>query len=338
LYADEQIECREKNLGLLNSNNLTVKNSNVTLTVSATASLYLTILSLKKKNIKRFLVFTPVYYTILDTLKDIDAQIVYFPLIDKENFSVNFSKLEEIIIDQEIEAIFFVDPIYSGGIEILNETYRFLSEISVRKNIWLICDYTLGGLEWNKKTFDPFPYEKLKELFKSERFIFIDSVSKRLLINGLKISTVIGSPEIISEIENYASQVYGGFSAPQIEFLNDIYSLKNTAELSLMIKSNVDVMKNNYELLNSMLIGTQYNLYRANSAYFTMIAHKEKSTEEVNAKNIIKNFLFEENMLAFPSFHFSFHPSNKFAFRVNVFRDLSTAMSPLESCIRKDVK
>jgi hypothetical protein len=97
-------------------------------------------------------------------------------------------------------------------------------------------------------------------------------------------------------------------------------------------------MKNNHEKLSSVLKDTQYEIYPANSAYFTMIVHKELKLREVDSRTIIKSFLFEEGLLAFPSFHFSFHDENKFGFRVNVFRDLILTIPALEKCIRKDIK
>jgi aspartate/methionine/tyrosine aminotransferase len=222
LFADEQVESKESILYLLKSNDVKANIDNITLTISATASLYLTLLSLHKKKIKRFLVFTPVYYSILDTLNDIQATITYFPLVDKNNFQVDLKKLSEIINEQQIEAILFCDPIYSGGIEIPKGVFDFLSKISNERQIWIICDYTLGGLEWSNGSFPQFSYAKIMILLSTPYSIFIDSISKRLLVNGIKISVVIGPPSLILEIENYAAQVYGGFSSPQIEFLKDL--------------------------------------------------------------------------------------------------------------------
>ena len=338
LFADEQIDVKERIQSILRNGQTGIEREQITLTISATASLYLTILSLNKRGVRRFLVFTPVYYTVLDTLKDISVDIIYFPLFDHDSFNINFSDLEEVVCNQEIECIFFVDPIYSGGIEIQPSVYDFLVTLTEKYNVWIICDYTLGGLEWNQSTYGLFPFEKIKSLNNSSRFIFIDSISKRLLVNGLKISIVIGCPDLILEIENYASQVYGGFSSTQIEFAKEVYSLQNELELSNFIKHNVQIMKNNFETLEAILINTNYTLLPANSAYFTMISHNVLKTCEINAKEIIKRFLFEENLLAFPSFHFSFHPSNKFAFRVNILKDLTTSLDPLNKCIRKDVK
>jgi aspartate/methionine/tyrosine aminotransferase len=338
LFADEQLESKERIHHLLKSNDVESNINNITLTVSATASLYLTLLSLHKKKIKRYLVFTPVYYSILDTLNDMGANVTYFPLVDKNNFQVDLQKLLEIIRDKQIEAIIFCDPIYCGGIEIPIEVYDFMSNISNEYGIWIICDYTLGGMEWNNDFFPQLSYSKINTFLSTSYSVFIDSISKRLLVNGLKISVVIGPPAFIKDLENYAAQVYGGFSSLQIEFLKDIYLPSNANDISSIIHSNVLVMKNNHEKLYAMLKDTEYEIYPTNSGYFSMIVHRELKLKDVDSKKAIESFLLEEHVLAFPSFHFSFDDENKFGFRVNVFMDLASTIPALEKCIRKNVK
>ena len=338
LFADEQVENKLQMVELFKANGVHIDIGKITMNSSATASLYLSLLSLSKRGIKRFLVFTPVYYTILDTLRDLNTSIIYFPLYDSNEFKVDLAQIEEIVSTQEIDAIVFSDPIYSGGIEISENIFEFLAELSAKRGTWILCDQTLGGLEWRNVSFSQIAYSKISALLKTERFIFIDSISKRLLVNGLKISVVISSPDMILEIENLASQVCGGFNSAQMEFLKELYSPSNSAELSEIMRKNVAVMKDNHQKLSSVLSNTQYGIYEANSGYFTMIRHNEYKLEELDTKQIITKFLWEEELLAFPSSNFSFHKQNRFAFRVNVMIDLDPMILALENCIRKNVK
>jgi len=335
---DEQSVLKKTLAKELNAKGINLKSNNIAITVSPTASIYITLNLLIKAGIKRFLVLTPTYYTVLDTLISQNASIVYFHLRDLNNFLIDINAITETMAEQDIQAIVLSDPIYCCGIEVSIDIYDKLLKICFARDAWLIIDYALGGLDWDELHRSKNYVLKLNAAGTYKRTVLIESTAKRLLVNGLKSSIVITNIDLVAEIESLSCQVYGGFSLPQISLLEDLYSNKNEKEVSQIIENNVGIAKSNFQILTAFLLNTEFKLYTSNSGYFTMIIHKEYKIKEVDSKAIIKSYLFEEDLLAFPSFHFSIYEDNRFGFRVNLLQDLSRFIGPLENCIRKNLK
>ncbi|MCP9751490.1 aminotransferase class I/II-fold pyridoxal phosphate-dependent enzyme [Ferruginibacter sp. HRS2-29] len=338
IFSDELSDLKKQILHSLERGRCNIEKENIAVTVSGTASLFLSLSALYKLGVRNFLVFTPTYYTIPDTLKDLGANIYYYHLYDYLDFKVDIIDVQKAIEANSIDAIIFSDPIYSAGIEINDATYILLAETCKSKEIWLLCDYSLGGMEWSNRDNLLLNSFKLGLLRQAGKFIFIESLTKRLLINGIKTSLIFCSSRLSSDIEDLASQVYGGFCISQIELIQNLYQKENAAELLSIIQHNKKVIKDNFELLQAFLMDTPYKLYNANSGYFTMIVHKEHNICNVFPQSIIRTFLFKHGVLAFPSFHFSFDQKNKFGFRINLLSDISDMLFSLDKCIREDTK
>ena len=334
-FSDEQVETKEFLLSNLELRPY-VSAENLAITISATASIFLSLASLVKRGVKKFLVFTPVYYSVIDTLKDFGAQSLLFNLLDKDDFHFDISHIKRIISDNKIEAIILTDPIYSAGIEIPLHIFDELIQLCNQLNCWIICDSTLSGLGWGKNDF--FNLSKIISIAKAENFIFIESISKRLLINGIKNSLILASENIAFEIEDYASQVYGGFCIPQIQLLRALYDQTNRPDIVSIFEHNRQTIKDNYTLVETFLSNTAYTLYPMNSGYFTMIAHKEYKLKDIDSNGLILNFLSKHDTFALPSSHFSFSEENLFGFRINLLRAPIPFLSALDKCIRENVE
>lgn len=68
-FAEDQTDKKELIIRFLETLNIYLSKERIAIVGSATAGLYASILSLLKKGVSRFLLATPAYYTILDTLK-----------------------------------------------------------------------------------------------------------------------------------------------------------------------------------------------------------------------------------------------------------------------------
>lgn len=337
-FAEDQHENKETIMADLRCRGIQIDQNNITITISSTASLYLTASILFRKGIRRYLVLTPTYYTILDTLNDLGASVFYEHLLDSNGFAISIEKVLSAIEQQNIQAVLICDPVYSAGVEVEEDVIYQLVKKSKELNFWIVCDSTIAGLEWTRDCPEIMCYSKIKVLMDCNKFIYIESLPKRLFINGLKHSVIICGCGLAPEIENLASQVYGGFCAPQLELYKSLYDPQNTPELRSLVRDHLTSIKNNYQLLSAFLADTPYEIYETNSGYFSMIVHREYLLNEVEVGKMVQMFLEEEQMLILPSSHFAFYKKNKFGFRVNLMKDPLLYLLPLEHCVRKNVK
>jgi aspartate/methionine/tyrosine aminotransferase len=336
-FSDEQDEIKQLVLKELGRGNVILAESNLAISLSATAALYLSIISLYKQGQRRFLLFTPVYYSIIETLKDLKADIFYYHLLDRSAFAIDFDRLENMLANN-IDVLFISDPVYCVGKDISQVLLKRIADLCNKYNCYLFLDNTLGGLEWEGTATGVFNHNKIESVKSAEKYLIVDSLTKRMLVNGLKHALIFADERLVSEIEDLASQVYGGFCFPQLQLMRELYAGQNIKEVSDMLQHNIQLIKANYQLLNSFLIGSPFSLYEANSGYFTMIVHDRYLSSEVNIEAQIKSCLYDFNTFLLPPWYFNFDDQNHFGVRVNLLKQPSSYLSSFEQCIRKNVK
>lgn len=313
--------------------NIKLSYKNISVNLNSTNSLYLALLALNNIDVKRIIVITPTYYSVLETLKQLDSHIIYYHLIDKDSFNINIKELTNLVENQFINAILMTDPVYSAGIEISSNIYTSIVELCNKHSVWFICDYTLGGMFWGNK--DMFT-KKLEIISQAEKYIYIESVTKKLIINGIKHSILIGTEKIISIIENLFFRISGGFCSTQIKLYEEIYKNKNEKYLNKIISKNIESIRNNYSLLKTAIQDSDFSLYNSHSGYFTIIYHKELTLEEIDIKSIVNDLLFKKNIYIYPTNILSYYHQNQFGFRINLSKKISDYIPLILECINKD--
>jgi aspartate/methionine/tyrosine aminotransferase len=312
---------------------VTLSDEDVTLTPNSTLSIYLTVQALKKLEIKRVMLFTPAYFSVHHVLKEANLEVIYYHLTDSNNFAIDVEQVKKIIDEQFIQAIFLTDPVYCAGIEHSLNIYANLVEICLNTQLWLIVDYSLGGINWNGNDNILIPADKIK-LLQSVKYCLIDSLPKRLMLNGLKFSVVYGSYEIIDKIDRLAESVYGALNAPQISLIRNLYAPENLPILIQQNQKNKAVILDNYRLVKTMLQGTEFDMYATNSGFFSVIFNREKTLEEVNTRAYLTDLLENEGLLAISTDLFSFYKLNNFGIRVNLSIQTHNLLSGVSKLIR----
>ena len=335
-FSDEQQEIKTMVLDHLPANNICL--NNLAVSISSTAAIYLTILSLWRQGVIRFLLFTPVYYSIIETLEDLGAEIYYYNLLDKDDFEIDVVTLQRMMTYHKIEALVVTDPIYCVGKKIAPDILNELVYTCNQNNSWFILDNTLGGMSWESLETELFDRQQIDSTIKAEKYIIIDSLTKRMLINGLKHAIIISNDAFIEIVEDAASQVYGGFCFPQLQLMRELYDSRNKSDVTGLLQHNIQLIKDNYSLLTSFLKGSFFELYNANSGYYTMIKHKTYLCSEVNIEAQIKRYLYKFNSFLLPPWYFNFDDRNHFAIRVNLLKEPSLYLSALENCIRENIE
>jgi aspartate/methionine/tyrosine aminotransferase len=335
---DDHLEVKKNYSSLLaNIYKLSISPMDITVTTTSTNSLYLTLHALFSKGIKKYLVLTPVYFSVKDTLKDLNCTTVYYPLIDKNNFCVEIDKVIKTVKANNLEAIIITDPVHGAGVELPIETYKELSSFCNNNNIWLICDYTLGGSYWDEKIFSVINTNKFQQIIRTNKFIIIDSLAKKLFLNGVKNSTIFAPEDIIKVIEDLVYQVSGGLCFLQLSLFNELINPINQMTLKKIMQANIDKTISNYQLLKTALLDTNYSTYEPTSGHFGMIYHNTLLAEEIDEREIFKLFLNQYGVYILPCKYFSYSSKNQFSFRINFLGNFNEYLSPLIYCIYENL-
>ncbi len=294
----------------------------LTLMPTATQAIYLSIKALNNLGKKRYLVFSPAYFATINSLNETGSYIDY-------------SKLEQIILHQFIDCIILTDPVFSAGIEFSNQDYENFSRIIEKFNIFLLVDYSLGGLHWNTNELAIFNYNKLRELLKTDNFLFIDSLSKRLQLNGIKFSLVLGSSSTIDEIDTLSENIYGGLNSIQVEIISKLYSHSSFNVILDMHKRHLNKIQANYRLIKTFLSDYPYTIAKSNSGSFTIIYHNNLTFNDIDTKSIILDFLRNDKIIVIPNNRFSYFDENQFGWRINLSKKPQELIPAIGKCIGK---
>ncbi len=310
--------------------------NNYSIGINSTNSIYLSIRSLIEQGKNRFLIITPIYYSIIDTLNDFKKNITFYHLIDKERFLIDFKVLENIVKQQYIDCIIMSDPIYCAGIGLTKNDYEEFAIISKRNKVTLLFDNTLSGLDWDEKKNQWNTINKLEILSESYNFIMVWSESKMLFLNDLKFSTIVGSERSIYLIEDLASQISGGLNKIHIKMFKSVHDT-NEKVLEACKNRNLETIKANYNLLKASIQGMDFSLYPSNTGYFTMLTWNEKYLNDIDPKEVTRNFLYNYNFLILLGTYFSFYKTNRLSFRINLIKNYKMELPRLLEALKHNV-
>ena len=334
-YSYEQFALKNQIIELLRNNyKLQLEEVELTITPSATVSLHLVAQGLVNLGLKRFLIITPAYFSTHEVFNKAGCEVFYYHLKDEQNLQINFVEIETIIQEQYLEGIILTDPIYCAGIEFIINDYSKLSEICRNNDLYFVVDYSLGGLSWDITEDYTFNSNKISILKTCEKFIFIDTLSKRLLLNGIKFSIIIGDENIIDKIDLISEFTYGGLSSAQCFLIKELYRAENQKIISTICQNNIRHSKDNYNLIKSLLLGSDFYIENTNSGYFSLINHKKFELNSVDTKLYSLNLLENEKILCITKDRFTFYSSNKFGFRINLNKKSEQLIIPVKNILK----
>ena len=227
------------------------------------------------------------------------------------------------INEQSIDALIITDPIYSAGIEISPLVYKNLAALCNRLGIWLICDHSLGGLHWHR-SLSLIDFEKVEALLRTPKSIYLDSLTKRLFLNGVKHAVIVAPSSLIAMIHDLASRISGGFCTSQLSVLQALFSPENEADILSYMDRIRKKIRSQYRLVETALLGTNYAMYHSNTGHFSMVCHSHLRLCDVDSRNTVELFLNDHDIYVLPSEHFYYSKTSRFGFRINLVNDVST--------------
>ncbi len=317
-YMDEmrQVKSYISNSICLNEKML-ISPDNFAVATNGTASSYL-ILKTLSQNAKIYqLILTPIYFSYILSLKEFCENIEFFQVFQDSNLNINFSKLEDIISKNHINLVIINDPIFGCGISIKNETYKKFIYLCKKYYVTLIVDYIYGGMNWNEERHYIHKY-LLEQINSCENVIIIDSMSKRLFINGIKNAIIYGSSSVIKRIEKESVHTLGCMVYSQISLLKELYSPYNKETINKLINNNISHSKNNYDFIKSLVLGTNCYLENCDSGFYSLFKIPYRILGTNSNMQIAKMILKKCNVLTIPHERYLYFNTYEYCFRINL--------------------
>ena len=279
-------------------------------TIASFLSLYYVNKHIKKVNA---LILAPTYFSYIRVLQDMNANIHYIECYNSNDKTI-VDEINYNIVTNSINIIIATEPLFGTGVSLSKKLFNEVNNICNQNGVYFLIDYTYGGMKWEECNCEQDSF--FMSLISSKYTILIESICKRVFLNGIKHGIVIASPEIINEIEEISVYVAGCLSEQQILLYKQLYNIDNRKYLIETINTNNVHYKNNFELIKSLLINTDFDMSACNCGYFCLIGIP-KDNKNTNF-SIAKNILSTTNILTIPHDRYIFNCINNYYFRVNL--------------------
>ncbi len=317
-YMDEMEQIKKLicyNISL--ENEVFIQSSNMAIATNGTASAYLIISALNKTKQIRPLILTPIYFSYVSLLNDYCDKIEFYQIFTQNDVYIDFVELENVIKNNDINVLIMNDPIFGCGISIKHDIYQQIIQLCKKYDISLIIDYVYGGMEWENDRCYSSNY-LLNCINDDNDIILIDSMTKRLFINGIKSALIFGKASLIYEIEKMSVYTLGCMVYSQISLLKEIYNLCNKSTIYKIINNNITSAKINYDLIKSRIITSNCILDRCDSGYFALFKIPYTTFGSTSNKDIAQLILEKCNVITIPHDRYLYFNPKDYCFRINL--------------------
>ncbi len=277
-------------------------------TVASFLCLYF--ISKQKKKINA-LILAPIYFSHIRILQDIGANIYYIDCYNNKNI---IDEICEIVNHNTIDILIATEPLFGTGISIAKYIFCKINEICNEREIYFLIDYAYGGMKWDDHLGSQEAF--FMNLAKNNYTILIESVCKRIFLNGIKHGIIVANAQIIKAIEEISVYVAGCLSEQQILVYEQLYNINTQNYIAEIINKNNSHYSSNYSLLKILLADTPFVISLCDSGYFCLIG----ILKNFNMSNIsiAKNILLRTNILTIPHDRYIFNSEDYYYFRVNL--------------------
>lgn len=302
---------------------------------NGTAAIHLVVRALVQKGMKRALVITPVYFSLMSSLEQCGVATVYHHLDLFNELEIDTSMIIKEARHQMVQAIFITAPIFSTGKSFNSDALIQILQYTESEGLFLVIDEMLAGLPWMQQDYEPYLSHSMRLSIQSKNCLYIFSLTKSLFINGIKHSIVVGNSELITQIERKSDHIMGGITIYQMELAAKIYSCEFWRSVYQAARINVERFCTTYDLCKSTIIETSLKITSAESGFHCIAFIPENCVAPYkSAKKIVQELMFEYGYSAIPLPHFGFPSFSPLGFRINLSKKPGKLYSALKSLAR----
>ena len=304
-----------------NQYSISLQKDSFTIGSNGTSGIMLTLSSLKEAGRHSALVVTPVYFSTLNLLDELDFNVVEYRLCASDNFSLRIDIIENYFVSDSVDTLIITNPLFGCGIELSTDTIKSIVALCNKHNICLVMDYVYGGMPWNISNPSHYVFNSpvFQAVSSAEHYVFIESISKRVFLNGAKFALVFASPKIMKRILRLSVFMVGSMAQQQVNLVPQIYSLASSRSLTSLIAENAKLAQNRYKMIKAILSDTRAVISDANCGYFALLS--VPNTEESDDIQFALDILKKTGVLTTPHSRYLHREEGLYSFRVNLLLD-----------------
>lgn len=303
-----------------------------TIVSNGTSAAFISLLQMYKKKFKNILFIGPIYFTYYNLVDIFQSKLFYWNINPFCDIVIDYDILKSELIENNIECIIITLPLFGTGVSLDFNVLKQLLAICNDTSKYLIIDYVYGGMEWGNSN-NLHNYFLIDMALKSKYCILYESISKKIFLNGIKSAIIYSNPEIIKQINIDSEICQGGISFVQESLLNAIYEHRFKSSIIKTIQEAINYAQNNYNLIKTLLMDTDFLISKSNSGYFTLIAIPLKYFKNKDDKSIAKEICQKYNILTIPHSRYYFNLPNFYCFRVNLAQETYLLISAIKKLL-----
>lgn len=301
----------------LNKLGVEITKDYITVVSNGTCAAFISILQAIKHGSNNFLCIGPIYFTYMHLMHIFKKKLYHYNVDLFNEIKFDFSVLKNEIRDNHIDSIILIQPFFGSGINLKDSILEQFITFCEEQKIYLLIDYVYGNMDWNSSSH--IHNTKLIQLVTNARFcILFESVSKRIFLNGMKNALIFSSPQIISNINTDSEICLGSISYIQESLLNTIYSPDKIESINHFVTNTLNYASNNYELLCTLVLGTEFQLCRSTCGYFTILGIPKKFFTSSNDKEIVNEVYQKTGIVSIPHSRYYYFSLDYYCFRINL--------------------
>jgi aspartate/methionine/tyrosine aminotransferase len=149
--------------------------------------------------------------------------------------------------------------------------------------------------------------------------ILIDSPSKRLFTNNLKIGLVFADVEIVERLRDFSDWHLGNLTGLQMAFARSLFRPENRESIETICTTNANRACANFQLLETVVEGsTMVSLIRPNGGFHALLFARGSISRNVDAMDACLRLVTDLETLAIPTNDFFFDCDDEFGIRLNL--------------------
>lgn len=320
IMSKNMCEVKEKIINFFSKNNIKLCPNNFTIVSNGTCAATISILNLFQKQVSKFLCIGPIYFTYVQLLNILKKQLFYWDIDLFEKPSVDLYNLERELLSNDIKCIILIQPFLGSGVDFELSYIKKILSLCEKNKIYLIIDLIYGNMDWNTHN-HLHNFELVKLVTASNYCILYESISKRIFLNGIKNSIIYSNANIIGQINRDSEICLGSMSYIQESLLDVIYRPKNLITTNSKITASLSYASNNYYLLQTLLINTDFQICDTTNGYFTLVAIPKKYFQHSDDKEITHEIFQKCNVLTIPHSRYYYNKQDYYCFRINLVLD-----------------
>lgn len=316
----------------LNEQGIETPKECITIVSNGTSAAFISLLQTFKRGATNFLFIGPIYFTYIHLLNIFGKKIYHYDINLFEKITFDFTKLEREIQENDIHSLILIQPFFGSGIALNDSILEKFITLCEKQHIYLLIDYVYGNMEWD--SFSHIHNTKLIQMtIKSDFCILYESISKRIFLNGMKNAIIFSSNKFISDINIDSEICLGSISYIQESLLHTIYSPNNITNVNQFIIDALECALNNYNLLCTLTLGTDFKLCKSTSGYFTLLGIPKIHFKSSNDQDIINELYNRTGIVTIPHSRYYYNSSKYYCFRINLATETPELLNAIEKLL-----